>query len=155
MTNESSNTASVVIVVLGGILGTVAVVVGLVTNPVTRRSSGLLALVVFIVGAYATMWVAKRIMLPVRTIVVKNADGTTKTVTGKVETKSYLVCPECRKRFFASAIGVSSWGTYTRDPERYATRRLRWHLIQIHHYERLQAQKTARTASFEHEEHLA
>jgi hypothetical protein len=146
----SSSSVSVAIVLIGGILLVVAVVYGLVMNPTTRRSASWLSLVVVLVGSFAVMWVAKRMTLPVRTIAVTKSDGTTETVTGKFETKSYLVCPECGKRFVALGIGVSSWGPYTRDPERYATKKLRWHLIQVHHYERLEAQKTARTAHFFH-----
>lgn len=116
--------------------------------------------VVFMVGFIVlVIWmgvVAPRAQLPVKTITVTKPNGTTGTYTGRVKTRSYLVCPLCGAQFNASAIGTSSYGTpYARDPERYATKLLRWHLIQIHHYERLVAQKAARTLPFHHEERPA
>jgi hypothetical protein len=105
---------------------------------------GLAAFAVMMIGVVVAVGV---VVMQARQRLPVNAQGQ------RVVMKSYLLCPECDKRFYASGIGHSAYGHYHRDPERYATSGLRWHLINVHRHERLQAQKEARNAPFLHEEH--
>jgi hypothetical protein len=128
----------------------------ILTNP--RRNTWLGIGIVFIglIVAIAVFMLQSRQLLPVKTITLTKADGTTEAYTGRVRTKHYLECPECGRQFTGSSVGFrSDGGTYYRDPDNYATKQLRLHLTHIHRYERLQAGKTARTASFKYEDRPA
>lgn len=143
-----------VVLVFGSIFLITTIGIGIVF----ATGNGLAALAVIFIGLIAWMLLVMGILkkqLPTKTIIVTKKDGSTETITARVRTRSYLVCPECGKQFTASGMGVSESGWYQRDPERYATKLLRWHLINVHHRERLQAQKDARNAPFFHEERPA
>jgi hypothetical protein len=143
---------------LGVIFGSIFLITAIGVGIVYATGNGLVALAVIFIGIIAWMFLIMSMLkkqLPTKTIVVTKKDGTTETVTTRVRTRSYLLCPECGKQFTASGMGVSESGWYQRDPERYATKLLRWHLINVHHHERLKAQREARTAPFLHEERPA
>jgi len=115
--------------------------------------------VVMSIGTFGAVLLTARLArleMPVKTITVTRADGSTETVTTRVRKRSHLICPECAKQFLASPIGYSHYGgyptSYHRDPEAYATKNLRWHLIREHNYDRAEARKVARTAAFTHED---
>lgn len=108
----------------------------------TNPDYGLVAFAVMMIGVVVVVGV---VMMQARQRLPVNAQGQ------RISMKSYLVCPECDKRFYGSGIGYSNYRYYHRDPERFATGQLRWHLINVHHHERLQAQKEARNAPFLHE----
>ncbi len=115
-------------------------------------------LAVMFIGSICTVLFAirlARLEFPIKTITVTKANGSTETVTTHVAKRSYLVCPECAMQFEASSIGHRRGyygGYYHRDPEAYATKNLRWHLIREHNYDRAEARKVARTAAFTHED---
>lgn len=157
--NEPSRSSIVqtAIASIGALFLFMAIAAGLIyANP---QRNGPLALGISLLGVVAMVGVAMLMVrqhLPVKTITVTKADGTTETYTGRVRTKHFLECPECGKRFTGSSTGFSSSGSfYTRDPDRDATKKLRLHLTHIHRYERLQAGKTARNTEFTYEESAA
>jgi hypothetical protein len=150
---SSGSIVQTFVVSIGTLFLFMAIAIGLIfANP----RNGLLALGILMFGVVVTVGVVMLMVrqhLPVKTITVTKADGTTETYTGRVRTKHYLECPECGKQFTGSSIGSrGDGGIYYRDPDRDATKRLRLHLTHIHRYERLQAGKTARTAPFKYEE---
>ena len=158
MLSDGSTNRNFIFVVAVGIifLFTAITIAEVRTNP---RASVLLPLGTALFGVIVAVGVVMLLLrqqLPVKTITITKADGTTETYTGRVSTRLYLMCPECGSRFNPSGHGYSESGSvYTRDPERYATKLLRWHLIRIHRYDRLQAQKVARTTPFQYEERPA
>src|SRR5208282_4081613 len=97
--------------------------------------------VVMSIGTFGAVLLAARLArleMPIKTITVTKADGSTERVTTRVRKQSYLVCHECAMQFVASSIGhrrgYGYGGYYHRDPEAYATKNLRWHLIREHNY---------------------
>jgi hypothetical protein len=70
-----------------------------------------------------------------------------------VRRRSYLICPECNVRVDAGrALVHRNYSYYRRDPERHAMSELRWHLVNVHHYAREDARKTAAKAEFMHDD---
>lgn len=70
-----------------------------------------------------------------------------------VRRRSYLICPECNVRIDAGrALVHRNYSYYRRDPERHATSVLRWHLVNVHHYAREDARRTAAKAEFMHDD---